>query len=296
MRTCMLCHKFSQSCDVDVNTKMNQSATSTAKCRPVKRHFLGKNIPVSCRSQRWQSFSYHVPAFRFGCWSEHRHCRHGNVIGGSFLKPRRNFAGISACDWRWLLNQSCACWAAVRTAWSASARPTHASSILWVSPRLHTHTGKHFICSLKGGLSRCEQAMSSIKASGTIKEEMAQFSIMELMKRYESVVDEYINKVEKSLEKAILNIEETTDARWISKYVAEKEAAQQTVAFSYRIVSTEKNAANPFDTTSDATNDAMMKLDGDEAADGGESATQHMYTYITRVDVVHALASMYLRR
>ena len=123
---------------------------------------------------------------------------------------------------------------------------------------------------------------------------MAQFSIMELMKRYESVVDEYINKVEKSLEKAILNIEETTDARWISKYVAEKEAAQQTVAFSYRIVSTEKNAANPFDTTSDATNDAMMKLDGDEAADGGESATQHMYTYITRVDVVHALASMYL--
>ena len=141
-RTCMLCHKFSQSCDVDVNTKMNQSATSTAKCRPVKRHFLGKNIPVSYRSQR-QSFSYHVPAFRFGCWSEHRHCRHGNVIGGSFLKPRRNFAGISACDWRWLLNQSCACWAAVRTAWSASARPTHASSILWVSPRLHVHPQRH---------------------------------------------------------------------------------------------------------------------------------------------------------
>ena len=133
----------SQPCDV--NTKMNQSATSTAKCRPVKRHFLGKNIQVSYRSQR-QSFSYtyHVPAFRFGCWSEQRHRRHGskgNVVGGSFyLKPRRNFAGISTCDWRWRLNQSCACCAAVRTAWSASARPTHASSTLLrvrVSPRLH---------------------------------------------------------------------------------------------------------------------------------------------------------------
>ena len=144
-----------------------------------------------------------------------------------------------------------------------------------------TYTGRHFICSLKGGLSRCEQAMSSLKASGSIKEEMAQFSIMELMKRYESVVDDYVDKVEKSLEKAILNVEDTTDARWLSKYVTEKESAEQKLSFSYRIVSTSKNASNPFHTPpSDATNDATMELDGDEAADdggAGESATYGVF-------------------
>jgi len=104
-------------------------------------------------------FSYHVPV-RFGCWScQHRNHRRGicslskGVVVGTFCqKPRRNFAGISACYWQWLPNQSYVhaewripTWAAIRTAWPVRAAtrasecdcPQPPSAILCVSPRLH---------------------------------------------------------------------------------------------------------------------------------------------------------------
>ena len=136
-----------------------------------------------------------------------------------------------------------------------------------------TYTGKHFICSEKGGMSRCEQGMNSLKASGTIRDAMAKFSIMELLERHESVVDEYTNKVEKELERAILNVEETTDARWISKYVTDMEVNEQKLAFSYRVLSEKKNAANPFDASTSMNN--VMEVDGSDQPgvdrDSGES-------------------------
>ena len=71
--------------------------------------------------------------------------------------------------------------------------------------RCFTHTSKYFICAIKGGMGRSEQAMSILKGSGHEKKTIRHFLICKLlMKHVQYDVDNYIIKATERLEKCIL--------------------------------------------------------------------------------------------
>lgn len=71
--------------------------------------------------------------------------------------------------------------------------------------RCFAYTSKLFICSLKGGMARSEQAMSKLKGAGHEKKTMRKFSLAELLEKHiEYDVNNYIEDVTEALEKCIL--------------------------------------------------------------------------------------------
>jgi len=68
-----------------------------------------------------------------------------------------------------------------------------------------THTTKQYVGSYQGASSRIEGFMSSLKGKGTLKRQMQEWNLYELFMRHETVVDNYIQKVHKTLAHMVKN-------------------------------------------------------------------------------------------
>lgn len=108
--------------------------------------------------------------------------------------------------------------------------------------RCFTYTSKFFICCECGGMTRSETAMSTLKGSGTLKQDMRFWSLAELFEKHmEHDVDAYVANVEERLEKAILN------ECYIASYVTDLEDEEAKHVENLYVVSAIPNTTNPFE-------------------------------------------------
>ena len=109
--------------------------------------------------------------------------------------------------------------------------------------RCFVHTSKKHICAKQGGTSRCEQAYSIYKGSGTLNAEITKWSIIELMEKIESDMDHYRETCLEEFQKIILG-----QKGFISKYVRdiEKEETNRMLELNLEITAKEEHVDDPF--------------------------------------------------
>ena len=109
--------------------------------------------------------------------------------------------------------------------------------------RCFVHTSKKHICAKQGGTSRCEQAYSIYKGSGTLNAEITKWSIVELLEKIESDMDHYRETCLEEFQKIILG-----QKGFISKYVRdiEKEETNRMLELNLEITDKEENVDDPF--------------------------------------------------
>ena len=105
------------------------------------------------------------------------------------------------------------------------------------------HTSKKHICAKQGGTSRCEQAYSIYKGSGTLNAEITKWSIVELLEKIESDMDHYRETCLEEFQKIILG-----QKGFISKYVRdiEKEETNRMLELNLEITAKEEHVDDPF--------------------------------------------------
>ena len=103
-----------------------------------------------------------------------------------------------------------------------------------------TYTTKHFICSLKGATSRCEQCQSRLKGAGSLKKVMKNWTLPEVQQRHLDIVDTYLVTTKEEIQQAIRKNQQ------ISDYILNIEKEELNHVANLVILSIENNVANPF--------------------------------------------------
>lgn len=106
--------------------------------------------------------------------------------------------------------------------------------------RCATYTTQYISMSAKGAASRCESMMTILKAAGNLKGEMKKWTLPELQRRHEQVVQSYTYTAYEEIKEAIKKKEV------FSKYVLDMEQKELKIVPELKIVSTTTNTSNPF--------------------------------------------------
>ena len=89
-------------------------------------------------------------------------------------------------------------------------------------------------------MSRCEQSMSRLKGKGLMKGEMRKWTLAELQKKHERIVNDYMTTITIETEDAICKKYN------LSTYVTDWENEEMPHAHDLEIVTVTENAPNPF--------------------------------------------------
>eukprot|EP00956_Cyclotella_meneghiniana_P026661 scaffold58164_cov43-Cyclotella_meneghiniana.AAC.5 len=103
-----------------------------------------------------------------------------------------------------------------------------------------TYTTMHFICSVKGATSRCEQSQSRLKGSGKLKSVMKNWTLPELQQRHLDIVNTYLVEAKEEIQKAI------REKRQLSHYVLKTEKEELNHVANLTILSRQHDVTNPF--------------------------------------------------
>ena len=103
---------------------------------------------------------------------------------------------------------------------------------------LCTYLTAFYMC--RGGTSRCEQAYTILKGSGTLNKDMRKWKIMELMEKIEMDVKHYEEKAVNELEHVIMD-----KKGFISKYVQKIESKETTKLLLQKLIITETSEKVP---------------------------------------------------